>query len=93
VHDSMRIGWGRGGGDDGGCHGRYITAATKLMHPSMRSAHTLCSLPHTQALVYRYIFIGKPAYDSKKRRVTKRKARPKLQRKQFTEITEASGCG
>ena len=57
VHDSMRIGWGRGGGDDGGCHGRYITAATKLMHPSMRSAHTLCSLPHTQALVYRYIFI------------------------------------
>ncbi len=44
VHDSMRMGWGRGGGDDGGCHGRYITAAAKLMHPSMRSAHTLYSL-------------------------------------------------
>ena len=43
VHDSMRMGWGRGGGDDGGCHGRYITAAAKLMHPSMRSAHTLYS--------------------------------------------------
>jgi hypothetical protein len=43
-HDSMRMRWGRGGGDDGGCHGRYITAAAKLMHPSMRSAHTLYSL-------------------------------------------------
>ena len=53
VHDSMRIGWGRGGGDDGGCHGRYITAAAKLMHPSMRSAHTMyslsLSLSHTQS--------------------------------------------
>jgi hypothetical protein len=47
VHDSMRMGWGRGGGDDGGCHGRYITAAAKLMHPSMRSAYTLYSLTHT----------------------------------------------
>ena len=44
VHDSMRMGWGRGGGDDGGCHGRYITAAAKLMHASMRSTHTLYSL-------------------------------------------------
>ncbi len=43
VHDSKRMGWGRGGGDDGGCHGRYITAAAKLMHRSMRSAHTLYS--------------------------------------------------
>jgi hypothetical protein len=49
VHDSIRMGWGRGGGDDGGCHGRYITAAAKLMHPSMRSARTLYSffLSHT----------------------------------------------
>jgi hypothetical protein len=64
VHDSMRMGWGRGGGDDGGCHGRYISAAAKLMHPSMRSAHTLYSLTHavlphthTHTLIYRYIFI------------------------------------
>jgi hypothetical protein len=41
VHDSMRIGWGRGGGDDRGCQGRYITAAAKLMHPSICSARTL----------------------------------------------------
>ena len=47
VQDSMRMGWGRGGGDDGGCHGRYITAAAKLMHPSMRSAHTLYTHTHT----------------------------------------------
>jgi len=57
VHDSMRMGWGRGGGDDGGCHGRYITAAAKLMHPSMRSAHTLYSPTHIHTLIYRYIFI------------------------------------
>jgi hypothetical protein len=57
VHDSMRMGWGRGGGDDEGCHGRYITAAAKLMHPSMRSAHTLYSPPPTHTLIYRYIFI------------------------------------
>jgi hypothetical protein len=57
VHDSMRMGWGRGGGDDGGCHGRYITAAAKLMHPSMRSAYTLHSHTHTHILIYRYIFI------------------------------------
>jgi hypothetical protein len=56
VHDSMRMGWGRGGGD-GGCHGRYITAAAKLMHPSMRSAHTLYSLSDTHTLLYRYIVI------------------------------------
>ncbi len=58
VHDSMRMGWGRGGGDDGGCHGRYITAAAKLMHPSMRSAHTLqsLSLSHTHIQIYIYIF-------------------------------------
>ena len=49
--------WGRGGGDDGGCHGRYITAAAKLMHPSMSSAHTLYSLSLTHSLLYRYIFI------------------------------------
>ena len=59
VHDSMRMGWGRGGGDDGGCHGRYITAAAKLMHPSMRSAHTLYSLTlthtHTHTDIYLYI--------------------------------------
>ena len=54
VHDSMSMGWGRGGGDDGGCHGRYITAAAKLMHPSMRSAHTLYSLSliYTDILIY-----------------------------------------
>ena len=59
MHDSMRMGWGRGGGDDGGCHGRYITAAAKLMHPSRRSAHTLYSfsLSLSLALLYRYIFI------------------------------------
>jgi hypothetical protein len=59
VHDSMRMGWGRGGGDDGGCHGRYITAAAKLMHPSMRSAHTLCSLSRSLSLTHthRYIVI------------------------------------
>ena len=64
VHDSMRMGWGRGGDDDGGCHGRYITAAAKLMHPSMRSAYTwyACSLSlslthtHTRAQIYIYIF-------------------------------------
>jgi hypothetical protein len=52
VHDGMRMGWGRGGGDDGGCHGRYITAATKLMHPFMRSAHTLYSHTHTHSHSY-----------------------------------------
>ena len=57
VHDSMRMGWGRGGGNDGGCHGRYITAAAKLMHPSMRSAHTLYSLSITHTLTYRCIYI------------------------------------
>ncbi len=61
VHDSMRMGWGRGGGDDGGWHGRYITAAAKLMHPSMRSAHTLyslslsLSLTHTHTQIYIYV--------------------------------------
>jgi hypothetical protein len=54
VHDSMRMGWGRGGGDDGGCHGRYITAAAKLMHPSMRSAHTLYSLSLTHTHMHSY---------------------------------------
>jgi hypothetical protein len=44
--------WGRGGGDDGGCHGRYITAAAKLMHPSMRGAHTFYSHTHTLSLSY-----------------------------------------
>jgi hypothetical protein len=57
VHDSMRMGWGRGGGDDGGCHGRFITAAAKLMHPSMRSAHTLYSLSLSLSRTYRYIVI------------------------------------
>ena len=63
VHDSMRMGWGRGGGDDGGCHGRYITAAAKLMHPSMRSAHTLYSLSvclthsHTHSYTDIYLYI------------------------------------
>jgi hypothetical protein len=60
VHDSMRMGWGRGGGDEGGCHGRYITAAAKLMHPSMRSAHTLYTHTHSLSLshvqIYIYIF-------------------------------------
>ena len=59
VHDSMRMGWGRGGGDGGGCHGRYITAAAKLMHPSMHSAHTLYSRTnthtHTCTDIYSYI--------------------------------------
>jgi len=41
MRDSMRMGWRRGGGDDGGCHRRYMTAAAKLMHPCMCSAHTL----------------------------------------------------
>jgi hypothetical protein len=59
VHDSMRMGWGRGGGDDGGCHGRYIIAAAKLMPPSMHSAHTLysLSLSHSLSLIHRYILI------------------------------------
>ena len=57
VHDSMRMGWGRGGGDDGGCHGRYITAAAKLMHPSMRSAHTLYSLSLSLTPIQIYIYI------------------------------------
>jgi hypothetical protein len=57
VHDSMRMGRERGGGDDGGCHGRYITAAAKLMHPSMRSAHTLYSLSHTHTHIQIYIYI------------------------------------
>jgi hypothetical protein len=50
VHDSMRMGWGTGGGDDGGYHGRYITAVAKLMRPCMRNAHTLYSLTHTHSL-------------------------------------------
>jgi hypothetical protein len=58
VHDSMRMGWGRGGGDDGGCHGRYITAAAKLMHPSMRSAHTLHFLSHTRRHTHIQIYIS-----------------------------------
>ena len=57
VHDSMRMGWGRGGGDDGGCHGRYITAAAKLMHPSMRSAHMLYSLSLSLTPIQIYIYI------------------------------------
>ena len=57
VHDSMRMGWGRGGGDDGGCHGRYITAAAKLMHPSMRSAHTLYSLSLSLSLTHTHTHI------------------------------------
>ena len=57
VHDSMRMGWGRGGGDDGGCHGRYITAAAKLMHPSMHSAHTLYSFFLSHTLIYRYTYL------------------------------------
>ena len=46
VHDSMSMGWGRGGGDDGGCHGRYITAAAKLMH--LHSQRTNVHHMHTQ---------------------------------------------
>jgi hypothetical protein len=38
VHDSMRMGWGSGGGDDGG-HGHCVTAVAKLMYPCMHSAH------------------------------------------------------
>ena len=56
VHDSMRMGWGRGGGDDGGCHGRYITAAAKLMHPFMRSAHTVYSLSLSLSHAYTDIY-------------------------------------
>jgi hypothetical protein len=41
VHDSTRMGWGRGGGDDGG-HGHYIIAVAKVMYPFMHSAHTVC---------------------------------------------------
>jgi hypothetical protein len=43
VNDSMRMGWGRGGGDDGGCRGRYITAAAKLMYHAQRT-HFVLSL-------------------------------------------------
>jgi hypothetical protein len=44
VYGSMRMGRGRGGGDEGGCHGRFITAAAKIdkAHASMHAcAHTL----------------------------------------------------
>jgi hypothetical protein len=57
VHDSIPMGWGKGEGHDVGCHGRYITAAAKLMHASMRSARTLFSSSLLHTLIYRYTFI------------------------------------
>jgi hypothetical protein len=56
VNASMRMGCWRGGGDDGGCHGRYITAAAKLMYHAQRT-HVVLSLSLSHTLVYRYIFI------------------------------------
>ena len=58
VHDSMHMGWGRGGGDDGN-HGRYITAVAKLMYPCMRSAHVCvcerCVCACVSLCVFRYV--------------------------------------
>ena len=60
-------------------------AAIRLSPVTVNHKHAVWTAPHRT--------LAAQAVDSEKRRVTKRKARPKLQRKQFTEITEASGCG
>jgi hypothetical protein len=48
------MGWGRGGGDDSGCHGRYITPAA-CMHAQRTHVSLSLSLTHTHS--YRYVFI------------------------------------
>jgi hypothetical protein len=80
------------GGGQVGVTTEGITDATSLLSRSSCvhacATHTRCTHSHTHTHSQ-----GKSVFDSEKRRVTKRKARPKLQGKQFTEITEASGCG
>jgi hypothetical protein len=54
VHDSMRMGWGRGGGDDGGwVHASLLPHA--CMHAQRTHVAPSLSLSHTHS--YRYIFI------------------------------------
>ena len=56
VHESIRMGWGRGGGDDGGCH-VFILMPRSSFIACIRSTQTTAPTHTSIRCLYAFLFI------------------------------------